>query len=279
MTTNQSASTTRVIALINQKGGVGKTTTTANLGAALAELGKRVLFIDMDSQAHLTLHMGVDPDTLEKSIYHLLTDPSVTAQSIAKQVSDHIWVLPAEVNLAGVESELAAQAQSGSAQQTLARKVRQWISGPKAVAFDYVLIDCPPSLGMLTINALAFAQEVFVPMQSHFLALQGLSKLLETVNLVRQSVNKDLKVSGIILCMHEAQTALGREVMADLDSFLEASRNLDVPWRNADILQPAIRRNIKLAECPSFGKTILDYAPSSAGAQDYRLLALNVSEM
>lgn len=277
MTTNNTS--TRVIALINQKGGVGKTTTTANLGAALAELGKKVLFIDMDSQAHLTLHMGVDPDTLEKSIYHLLTDPAVTAQQIAKQLNDKIWVLPAEVNLAGVESELAAQAQSGNAQQTLAKKVKAWTSSPKAPAFDYVLIDCPPSLGMLTINALAFAQEVFVPMQSHFLALQGLSKLLETVNLVRQSVNKTLKVSGIILCMHEAQTALGREVMADLDAFLEASRNLDVPWRAADILQPAIRRNIKLAECPSFGKTILDYAPSSAGAQDYRLLALNVSEM
>jgi chromosome partitioning protein len=281
-----------VIALINQKGGVGKTTTTANLGAALAEMGHSVLYIDMDSQAHLTLHVGVDPDTLDKSIYHVLTDPNVSADQVAKQVSEKVWVLPAEVNLAGVESELAAMAQSGDAQQVLGRKVRQWIglSKPgdaesknkrpaKTQKFDYVLIDCPPSLGLLTINALALAQEVFVPMQSHFLALQGLSKLLETVNLIRQSVNTDLKVSGIILCMHEAQTALGREVMADLDSFLEASRNLDVPWRSADILQPAIRRNIKLAECPSFGKTILEYATSSAGAQDYRLLALNVSEM
>ena len=146
----------------------------------------------------------------------------------------------------------------------------------QATPFDFVLIDCPPSLGLLTINALAAATEVLVPMQAHFLALQGLSKLLETVALVRQSINPRLTVAGVLPCMHESQTLLASEVMADLRTFFDAARSLDVPWRNAHILGPAIRRNIKLAECPSFGKTIFDYAPDCNGARDYDKLARSV---
>jgi chromosome partitioning protein len=273
---------TRVIALINQKGGVGKTTTTVNLGACLGEMGKKVLFIDTDPQAHLTLHLGIDPDSLERSMYHLLTDSTVGCDTVIKKLTDEMSILPAEVNLAGVESELAPRIHSGEAQRILRDKVLSYVEpkGKKGPSlFDYVLIDCPPSLGMLTINSLALAREVLVPMQSHFLALQGLSKLLETVNHIKQQVNPDLKVSGIILCMHESQTVLAGEVMGDLASFLEASRTVDVPWSKAEILQPPIRRNVKLAECPSFGKTILDYAPGCNGAQDYRMLAMNVDEM
>jgi len=146
-------------------------------------------------------------------------------------------------------------------------------------AYDYVLLDCPPSLGLLTVNGLALANEVFVPMQTHYLALQGLSKLLQTVGMVKQAVNPSLRVTGIVLCMHEAQTILAGEVMADLTSFLEAARTMDVPWRDAVVLHPAVRRNIKLAECPSFGQTIFGYAPGSAGANDYRLLAEAVTKM
>ncbi|MCX5661974.1 MAG: ParA family protein [Planctomycetota bacterium] len=280
----------RIVAMMNQKGGVGKTTTTVNLGAALAEAGKRVLFIDLDPQAHLSLHVGVDPDSLERSAYHLLTDPQQGALEVIRNVTARTWVLPAEVNLAGVESELAAQAASGQAQRVLRDKLRQILengipsaatdgSPPTLEKLDFVLIDCPPSLGLLTLNALALAREVFVPMQAHFLALQGLSKLLETVNLVKQAVNPDLLVSGIILCMYEGQTLLANEVLADLNSFLDAGRDMDVPWRAARIIQPPIRRNIKLAECPSFGKTIVEYAPQCPGAADYRQLAKSVLNM
>jgi len=265
---------TRYIALVNQKGGVGKTTTTVNLGAALAQLEQRVLLIDLDPQSHLTMHMGIDPDTLDKSVYDLLTDEQTSALEIAQQVQENVVVLPAEVNLAGVEPELASMAATGQAQRVLANKCAPLLADAHGERmFDYVLIDCPPSLGLLTINALALAREVIVPLQAHFLALQGLSKLLETVTLVKQAVNPDLVVAGMILCMHESQTILAGDVVADLNGFLDAARNQNVPWRAARVYQPPIRRNIKLAESPSFGKTIFDYAPSCPGASDYRALA------
>lgn len=297
---------TRIIAMMNQKGGVGKTTTTVNLGVGLAELSKRVLLIDLDPQAHLTLHLGLDPEELSLSVYDLLTDagppsqtpvdPShphgghpaqnptapvspgsgrpVSAGEVAYEVRENLVVLPAEVNLAGIESELAPLAAQGRAQRLLEKKCAPLIADGQW--FDFVLIDCPPSLGLLTVNALAMAMEVIVPMQAHFLALQGLSKLLETVRLVKQSINPRLTVSGVVLCMHESQTLLASEVISDLKSFFQAARQSDLPWRDAVILDPAIRRNIKLAECPSFGKAIFDYAPNSAGAQDYYALAQSV---
>ncbi|MCC7144832.1 MAG: ParA family protein [Phycisphaeraceae bacterium] len=279
----------RILALLNQKGGVGKTTTTVNLGAALVRRGKRVLLIDLDPQAHLTLHVGVDPDSVEHTVYDLLTRPELGAGEVVQTISEQMSLLPAEVNLAGVETELATLAAVGKAQRILADKVGLMLAGqadggavssaaPDAQSlaphsYDFVLIDCPPSLGLLTINALALANEVLVPMQAHFLALQGLSKLLETVSLVKRSVNPRLLVTGIIPCMFEGQTVLAGEVMADLKTFFDAARSMDVPWRNAVVLEPAVRRNIKLAECPSFGKTIFDYAPDSNGAKDYLALA------
>ncbi len=271
---------TRRIALVNQKGGVGKTTTTATLGTALARMGKRVLLVDLDPQAHLTLHMGIEPDSLEKSIYNLLTDSSLPAATIAQEVGANLVLLPAEVNLAGVEPELASLAASGQAQRVLKDKCDSLLIGCEqgGEPFDFVLIDCPPSLGLLTLNALTLAHEVIVPMQAHFLALQGLSKLLETITLVKQSVNPDLIVAGIILCMHESQTILASEVISDLQSFLTGARDQDLPWRDAVVFDPPIRRNIKLAECPSFGKTIFDYAPGCPGAGDYGRLAQAVAD-
>ncbi len=260
----------RYIAFMNQKGGVGKTTTTVNIGAALALSGRKVLMIDLDPQAHLTLHLGVEPENLEASVYDLLADENVSALEVVQQVRKRLSLLPAEVNLAGIESELAPAMVTGKAQRMLRQKCQPLL---EAEAFDYVLIDCPPSLGLLTINALTLANEVIVPMQPHFLALQGLSKLLETVQLVRQSFNPQLTVAGVVLCMHESQTILAGEVLNDLTNFLEASRGTDVPWANAQLFQPPVRRNIKLAESPSFGKTIFDYAPDCHGASDYRKLA------
>ncbi|MEX0885308.1 MAG: AAA family ATPase [Phycisphaeraceae bacterium] len=261
-----------MIALMNQKGGVGKTTTTVNVGAALARGGHRVLLIDLDPQAHLTLHLGVEPDELERSVYDLLTDPAMTAAELVHQLEPNLGLLPAEVNLAGVESELAEQAAAGRAQRVLADKTRDLLR-----QFDYVLLDCPPSLGLLTVNALALADEVIVPMQAHFLALQGLSKLLETVKLVRDGLNPSLTVAGVVLCMHEAQTVLAGEVTSDLRAFFEAARDGDVPWRDAVVFEPAVRRNIKLAESPSFGQSIFGYAGESNGARDYEALAASIA--
>jgi chromosome partitioning protein len=258
----------RVIALLNQKGGVGKTTSVVNLGAAIAEAGRRVCLIDLDPQAHLTLHLGLEPDQLSRTVYDLFVEPDVQATDVLVAASDRLDVVPAEVDLAAVEVELAHHPQ------------RQGILAAKcaAIAADYdcVLIDCPPSLGLLTLNALTMAREVIVPMQAHFLALQGVSKLLETVGLVCRSVNPGLAVTGVLLCMHEGQTTLAREVVADLEGFFESSREQKVPWRTCRVLQPAIRRNIKLAEAPSFGKTIFDYEPWCPGAIDYRLLARRI---
>lgn len=259
---------TRVIAFLNQKGGVGKTTSTVNVGAAMAELGKRVCLIDMDPQSHLSLHLGIDGESVGDTVYELLVEPDVQLEEVLVKVRPNLSCVPSRIDLAAVESELA---QEPDRHQRLAAKFAPYMS-----QFDYILIDCPPSLGMLTLNALAMAQEVFVPMQGHFLAMQGVGKLLETVGLVCQQVNPGLRVSGIILCMHEKQSTHVREVVSELDEFFEEHRGSDAPWADASVLRPAIRKNIKLAEAPSFGQTIFDYAPWCPGAIDYRTLAERV---
>ncbi len=263
---------TRVIAMMNQKGGVGKTTTAVNLGAALARLGHPTLLIDLDPQAHLSLHLGVDHDQIEHSMYDLLTDAEVAASQVVWQVAENLAVLPAEVNLAGVEAELADRVVTGAAQNVLKNRCADLIK-----QFEFVIIDCPPSLGLLTINALVMAREVIVPMQAHFLALQGLGKLFETITMVRQGINPNLRVAGVVLCMHEKQTLLAGEVIGDVKRFLEEARNTDQPWSDAMVFDPPIRRNIKLAESPSFGKSIFDYDAACHGAQDYEKLARSVA--
>ncbi|MCH8824399.1 MAG: ParA family protein [Planctomycetes bacterium] len=264
-TTGRAKEQTRTIAVMNQKGGVGKTTTTVNLGAAIASAGKRVCLIDLDPQAHLTLHLGLDHQQVEKSVYDLLIDPDCLAEQCIINSANNLDVIASEVDLAAAEAELASHPQK---QKILFEKF-QVISHN----YDVVLIDCPPSLGLLTLNALALADEVFVPLQAHFLALQGLGKLLETVAMVAQSVNPEIQVTCVPLCMHEKQTTLAKEVVADLEEFFVTARDQDVPWRNCRLLSPPIRRNIKLAEAPSFGQTIFDYSPQCAGAADYRKMA------
>jgi chromosome partitioning protein len=261
----------RVVAIINQKGGVGKTTTTANLGAALARAGLRICLIDLDPQAHLSLHLGVRPGPDEPTVYDLLLDDSVTAINVAMEVAPNLHLIAAETDLAAAETDLAAMPdRQNRLRRVLATAGDRW---------DAILIDCPPSLGVLTINALGAASEVFVPMQAHFLALQGVGKLLETVGLVCANVNASLRVTGIVLCMHESQTTLAREVVEDLETFLENSRSQDVPWRTCRVLSPPVHRNIKLAEAPSFGQSIFTYDPACRGAADYSALAKSVIAM
>ena len=236
--------TRRVIAMMNQKGGVGKTTTTVNVGAAMADAGARVLLIDLDPQAHLTLSVGMEPAEMDKTNYDLFVDEDTTAMEVVREVESipNLAVLPAETNLAGIESEMAEFTQAGTGQSILRDKCVDLFN-----QFDAVLIDCPPALGLLTVNALCAATEVIVPMQSHFLAMQGMSKLFETIGAVREGINPTLRVSGVVLCMHEANTLLAGEIRAELDGFFEQAGEGDA-WAGAQVYEPAVRRNIKLAE-------------------------------
>ena len=256
----------RIISILNQKGGVGKTTTTVNLAAALAACGNKVLVIDLDPQTHLGLHFGVESDSA--SVYDLLMEDDVSVQDALLFARENIDLVTSEVDLAAAESELASKTDR---HDLLSRKLE-----PIADAYEYILIDCPPSLGLLTINVLVASKELIVPMQTHFLALQGVSRLFETVQMLVSGLNPELQVSGIVLCMHEKNTKLAREVVDDLQEFFDSSRDSDVPWRDCIILDPPIRRNVKLAEAPSFGQTIFDYEPDCAGAKDYRQLAQSV---
>jgi len=257
------------IAVLNQKGGVGKTSTTVNLGAALAAAGHRVCLLDMDPQAHATLHLGVAPSPEQLSIYQVLTEKTSLAE-VRKQVSENLWLVGSDLDLAAAEVELAGVV----GRELILRDKLDADHEP----FDFVLLDCPPSLGVLTINALAAVDEVLIPLQPHFFGLHGLSKLLETIQLVAKRLNPRLRVLGVALCLYEAGTRLAVEVSQDVVNFLEASRDVDVPWAEAQVFKSRIRRNIRLAEAPSFGQSILDYAPDSHGTTDYLALAREVLE-
>jgi len=254
----------KIIAVINQKGGVGKTTTVANLGQAIARSGHEVCLIDLDPQSQLTLHLGAEAGAETSSIYDLLTSGAALS-SCAATVSEHLALIPSVIDLAAAEMELIGTV---GREQILSDRLRE-----QDLPYEFVLIDCPPSLGILTLNALAAADELIIPLQAHFLALQGLGRLLETVSLVQRRINPPLRVGGVILCMFERHTRLAGEVAADLGAFFAEARGSDVPWADARIFQTVIRRNVKLAECPSYGKTIFDYEPNSHGAEDYAALA------
>ncbi len=259
----------RKISVLNQKGGVGKTTTVVNTAAALANAGRRVLVIDLDPQGHLTTHLGVNPDEIKTGSYRVLTH-SAGAEAEIMLARPNLWLLPANIDLVGAESELVS---------VVGREIilREALAGLDD-KIDYVFIDCAPSLGLLTLNALAATDDILIPLQPHFLALQGLGKLLQTVSLVNKRINPALKVKWVLLCMFESRASLPNEVKADIENFLANARNTDCAWSQAQILPVSIRRNIKLAEAPSYGKTIFEYEPSCHGAEDYLKVAQLIND-
>lgn len=251
----------RSIAIMNQKGGVGKTTTAVNVSAALADSGKRVCLIDLDPQAHASLHLGIEAQSETPTIYDVLVGNASLAD-VRRQVAENLSVIPSHIDLATADVELAG---------ILRDKLQDDPEPP-----DYVFVDCPPSLGILTLNALAAVEEVFIPLQPHFLALHGLSKLLETIDVVAKRLNDRLRLSGIILCLYDSGTRLAAEVSRDVEEFFHAARGQKTPWAEAQAFRTRIRRNVRLAEAPSFGQSIFQYASDSNGAHDYRQLAAEI---
>jgi chromosome partitioning protein len=244
----------RIFAVANQKGGVGKTTTTISLGAALAEAGKRVLIVDLDPQGNATTGLGVDGRRFEKSVYDVLLNDVPMVDIVEPTGFNNLFVAPATLDLAGVEQELTA---------VISRELRL----KKAIAsvegdFDYVFIDCPPSLGLITINAFAAATEIMVPVQTEFYALEGLTQLRAIIDLVQKNLNPDLEISKVVLTMYDARNTLAQDVA------LEVRRHF------ADVLcRTKIPRTVRLAEAPSFGQPITVFDPRSKGAKAYRQLA------
>jgi chromosome partitioning protein len=238
----------KVIGITNQKGGVGKTTTTVNLGVGLGNLGKKVLLVDLDPQGNLTSAIGLKNQPYESTIYELLK-----AEASFEQVStfhNGVSIIPASVSLSGADIELSTI----PGRELLLKEALDKISN----RFDCILIDCPPSLGLLTLNALTAADEIFIPLQAEYLPLEGVKILLETIDVVRRRLNKGLKIAGVIVTMYDSRQNLHREVV-------EIIRN----HFGDRVFNTFIRKNVTLAEAPSFGQDIYVYMPNSAGAKDY----------
>ena len=249
----------RKIIVMNQKGGVGKTTTVANLGAALAEQGRAVLMVDADPQANLSLHFGIEVDGAEPSLYTLMRGEHTLSDCLRPTCVRGLGIIPSNIDLAGLSVELT---EKGSRLFVL-REVLEALPP----VFDYVLIDSPPSLGLLTVNAMCAATEVFIPLQTEFFALQGLGKLVNTVQRV-QRVNRALEITGVIACMFDSRTRLAQEILEEIRGHF-----------GPKVFRTVVRQNVRLAEAPGFGVPIMHYDAACNGTQDYRSLALEVAAM
>lgn len=247
----------RIIVVANQKGGVGKTTTTINLSASLAESGKKVLVIDMDPQGNTTSGLGVDKDQTEKTVYEILLGELEIEECLIRDKFKNLSVLPANINLSGAEIELIGIEEKEYLLKKSLEKVKE--------EFDFILIDCPPSLNMLTINSMCAGDTVLVPIQCEYYALEGLSQLIHTIDLVRERLNPSLEIEGVVFTMYDARTNLSLQVVENVKENL-----------NQNIYKSIIPRNVRLAEAPSYGVPITEYDTKSTGAEAYRLLAEEV---
>ena len=247
----------RVIAVANQKGGVGKTTTAINLSACLAEKGQKVLAIDMDPQGNMTSGLGIDKDEVEKNIYDLMIGQAGVDEVLQKEAIENLDVIPTSIDLSAAEIELIGVDDKEFI-------IRNAIA-PIKDNYDYIIIDCPPSLNMLTINALTAATSVLVPIQCEYYALEGLSQLIHTIDLVKDRLNNDLEIEGVVFTMYDARTNLSLQVVENVKENLQQN-----------IYKTIIPRNVRLAEAPSYGQPITLYDSRSTGAEAYRLLAEEV---
>lgn len=248
---------TRIIAITNQKGGSGKTTTAVNLGACLAGLGEKILLVDIDPQAHTTTHLGFKPHEIEITIYDVLINSQPVDKTITKTLVKKLDILPSNVNLSGAEIELVNMV---GREKILKDRIKELND-----KYDYILIDCPPSLGILTLNALNVAQELFIPIQAEFFALEGMTKLLQTIKVVKERINRELEISGIILTMFDGRKNICKDVARKVEEFFKEKT-----------FKTRIRDNVKLAEAPSYGQPVILYAPRSHGSLDYQKLAKEV---
>lgn len=247
----------KTIAITNQKGGVGKTTTAINLSAAMAELGKKILVIDTDPQGNMTSGFGVNKNEVENTVYELMLGSCSTEEAIIKNVKKGIDMIASNVNLAAVEIELI----DDDNRNFVLRNEIEWVKDK----YDFIIIDCPPSLSMLTVNALTTADTVLVPIQCEYYALEGLSQLIHTVNLVKNGLNPELDMEGVVFTMYDSRTNLSAQVVDSVKNNIQTR-----------VYKTVIPRNIRLAEAPSYGQPISEYDPKSAGAEAYINLAKEV---
>ena len=244
----------KIIAVTNQKGGVGKTTTSVNLSAALAEAGKKVLVLDIDPQGNATGGFGVDKNEVENTVYELMLSESTIKDCILEEVIPNVSLIASDINLAGLEIESIGMENK----ESLLKNELDWVKDK----FDYIIIDCPPSLNTLTVNAMVAADSVLVPIQCEYYALEGLSQLIYTVNLVKERLNPNLAMEGVVFTMYDSRTNLSAQVVENVRNNLKQH-----------LFKTIIPRNIRLAEAPSFGEPITTYDPRSTGAESYRALA------